>query len=144
MCIFPPQTYLFLIEGKLLHSVVLASAMHQHELVTGTPVSRLYLTSFPPPTLSRPSRLSVSICFKGTLVTNPVGTWQSVTHLWGMKAPEKCLERTEFEQPFPRKCVNHQYLIFSLVSIMQIYSLKLPANYSAASCQSNFRISLPL
>ena len=114
VCIFSPQTYLFLIEGKLLHIFVLASAMYQHELVTGTPVSPLYLTSFPPPTLSHPSRLSVSICFKGTLVTNPVGTWQSVSHLWGMKAPEKCLERTEFKQPSPRKCVNHQYLFFPL------------------------------
>ena len=33
--LFFPQTYLFLIEGKLCHNIILASAIHQHELVVG-------------------------------------------------------------------------------------------------------------
>ena len=55
--IFPsPQTYLFLIEGKLLHNIVLASAIHPYESATGIPVSLPSLTFLPPPTPSCPSR----------------------------------------------------------------------------------------
>ena len=55
--IFPsPQTYLFLIEGNLLHNIVLASAIHSYESATGIPVSLPSLTFLPPPTPSCPSR----------------------------------------------------------------------------------------
>ena len=41
---------LFLIEGKLLHNIVLASAIHQDESAIGMHVSPPSLTSLPPPT----------------------------------------------------------------------------------------------
>ena len=54
---FLPQTYSFLIEGKLLHNIVLASTIHQHESVTGIHVSPPSSISLPPPTPSHPSKL---------------------------------------------------------------------------------------
>ena len=51
------QTYFFLIEGKLLHNTVLASAVYQHELATGAHVTSLSSTSLPPSTPSHSSRL---------------------------------------------------------------------------------------
>ena len=41
----PHQTYLLLIEGKLLHNIELASAIHQHESAMGVHVSPPSLTS---------------------------------------------------------------------------------------------------
>ena len=56
-----PQTYLFLIEGKLLHNFVLASAIHQHDSAIGIHVSPPSLTSLLSPTPSHPSRLLQSL-----------------------------------------------------------------------------------
>ena len=55
--LFYPQTYLFLIEGKLLHNIVWASAIYQHASAVGTHVSPLPLNSLPSHILSHPSRL---------------------------------------------------------------------------------------
>jgi len=49
--IFFPKL-IFLIEGKLLHNTVLASAIHQHESATGAHMTSLSLTSLPRPTHS--------------------------------------------------------------------------------------------
>ena len=56
-CFIFPQTYLFLIEGKLLHYIVLVSARHDHESAVGIHVSPPWLTSLPPPTPLQPSRM---------------------------------------------------------------------------------------
>ena len=48
---------LFLIEGKLLYSIVLVSAKYQHESTTGIPMSPPSWISLPPPSQSHPSRL---------------------------------------------------------------------------------------
>ena len=48
--LFPPKSYLSLIEGKLLHNIVLASAIHQHESAIGIHVSPPSFTSLPPST----------------------------------------------------------------------------------------------
>ena len=51
MCIYIfSKLNLFLIEGKLLHNVVLATAIHQHESAIGIHVSPSFLTSLLPPT----------------------------------------------------------------------------------------------
>ena len=55
---FFPQTYLFLIEWKLLHNIVLASAIYQHESVIGICMFPPSWTSLPPFTPSHPSRVS--------------------------------------------------------------------------------------
>ena len=44
---FFPQTYLFLIEGKLVHSIVFAPAIYQHESAIGIHVSPPSLISLP-------------------------------------------------------------------------------------------------
>ena len=49
-CSFFSQTFLFLIEVKLLHNIVLASAIHPHESTIGTPLSLLsHLPALPSP-----------------------------------------------------------------------------------------------
>ena len=45
---------LFLIEGKLLYSIVLVSAKYQHESTTGIPMSPPSWTSLPPPAPTHP------------------------------------------------------------------------------------------
>ena len=54
---FFPQTYSFLMEGKLLPNMVLASAIHQHESAVGTHVSPPSWSTLQPLTPSHPSRL---------------------------------------------------------------------------------------
>ena len=50
----------FLIGRQLLNNVVLVSALQWHESAIGIQMSSLFLTSFPPPIPSCPSRLSQS------------------------------------------------------------------------------------
>ena len=44
------QAYLFLVEGKLLHNIGLASAIHQPESATGRPAVPSLFNLPPPPT----------------------------------------------------------------------------------------------
>ena len=57
---FFSKTYSFLIEGKLLPNIVLASAIHQHESAVGIHVSPPSWSSLQPLTPSHPSRLLLS------------------------------------------------------------------------------------
>ena len=53
--LFSPKSYLSFIEGKLLHNIVLASAIHQHESAIGIHVSAPSFTSLhlPPPPICK-------------------------------------------------------------------------------------------
>ena len=73
-------TYLFLIEVKLLHNVVLASAIHQHESAMGIHVSPPSFTSLPPPLPSHPSRLLQSPGLS-SLSHTANSHWLSVLHI---------------------------------------------------------------
>ena len=72
-------TYLFLIEGKLLHNVVLASTIHQHESAIGISPLRPW-TSIPSPSPSHPSRLLQSPDLS-SLSHTANSHWLSILHM---------------------------------------------------------------
>ena len=71
------KLYLFLIEGKLLHNIVLAPAIHEHESAIGTPVSPPLFNLFP---TSHPSRLLQSAGLS-PLSHTANSHWLSVLHM---------------------------------------------------------------
>ena len=74
-------TYIFfLIEGYLLHSSVLISAIHQHELSVGIHISPPSWSSLPPPAPSHPSRLSQSPGLS-SLSHTANSHWLSILHV---------------------------------------------------------------